>query len=111
VSEGLQQVSGCVNVDAHTLIYSSSQAVYGQPLPEIVTDSVIPTPESSYGAEKVSGCVNVDAHTQIEVAFGAGRHDAMEGIDGVQRRLIFINLRFPRVFAIPNLQPLSRPTS
>jgi hypothetical protein len=24
------------------VIYSSSQAVYGQPLPEIVTDSVIP---------------------------------------------------------------------
>ncbi|KAJ5736035.1 uncharacterized protein N7483_001160 [Penicillium malachiteum] len=35
------------------VIYSSSQAVYGQPLPEIVTDNVIPTPESSYGAEKV----------------------------------------------------------
>ncbi|KAJ6152638.1 hypothetical protein N7497_006957 [Penicillium chrysogenum] len=35
------------------VIYSSSQAVYGQPLPEIVTDSVIPTPESSYGAEKI----------------------------------------------------------
>ncbi|KAJ5130466.1 uncharacterized protein N7515_006505 [Penicillium bovifimosum] len=35
------------------VIYSSSQAVYGQPLPEIVTDSVIPTPESSYGAEKL----------------------------------------------------------
>lgn len=34
------------------VIYSSSQAVYGQPLPEIVTDSVIPTPESSYGTEK-----------------------------------------------------------
>ncbi|KAJ5103493.1 hypothetical protein N7532_004022 [Penicillium argentinense] len=35
------------------VIYSSSQAVYGHPLPEIVTDSVIPTPESSYGAEKI----------------------------------------------------------
>ncbi|KAI9043659.1 SDR family oxidoreductase [Aspergillus affinis] len=35
------------------VIYSSSQAVYGQPLPEIVTDSVIPTPQSSYGAEKI----------------------------------------------------------
>ncbi|KAF7719743.1 UDPglucose 4-epimerase [Penicillium ucsense] len=35
------------------VIYSSSQAVYGQPLPDIVTDSVIPTPESSYGAEKI----------------------------------------------------------
>ncbi|KAJ6115569.1 hypothetical protein N7523_005986 [Penicillium sp. IBT 18751x] len=56
-----------VNVDAtrnllealrHTcpgvrVIYASSQAVYGQPLPEVVTDSVIPTPESSYGAEKI----------------------------------------------------------
>lgn len=35
------------------VIYSSSQAVYGQPLPEVVTDSVIPTPQSSYGAEKI----------------------------------------------------------
>ena len=35
------------------VIYSSSQAVYGQPLPKIVTDRVIPTPESSYGAEKI----------------------------------------------------------
>lgn len=34
-------------------IYSSSQAVYGQPLPKVVTDSVIPTPESSYGAAKL----------------------------------------------------------
>jgi nucleoside-diphosphate-sugar epimerase len=56
-----------VNIDAtrslfeafrHTVpkirvIYASSNAVYGQPLPEIVTDSVIPTPESSYGAEKL----------------------------------------------------------
>lgn len=35
------------------VIYSSSQAVYGQPLPKIVTDDVVPTPESSYGAEKI----------------------------------------------------------
>ncbi|GAM39325.1 hypothetical protein TCE0_034f10785 [Talaromyces pinophilus] len=34
-------------------IYSSSQAVYGQPLPKVVTDDVIPTPESSYGAAKI----------------------------------------------------------
>ncbi|EED19878.1 nucleoside-diphosphate-sugar epimerase, putative [Talaromyces stipitatus ATCC 10500] len=34
-------------------IYSSSQAVYGQPLPKTVTDEVIPTPESSYGAAKL----------------------------------------------------------
>ncbi|KAL4931172.1 SDR family oxidoreductase [Aspergillus undulatus] len=35
------------------VIYSSSQAVYGLPLPEVVGDSVIPTPQSSYGAEKI----------------------------------------------------------
>ncbi|PWY80330.1 NAD(P)-binding protein [Aspergillus sclerotioniger CBS 115572] len=35
------------------VVYSSSQAVYGQPLPEVVNDSVIPTPQSSYGAEKI----------------------------------------------------------
>jgi len=35
------------------VIYASSQAVYGQPLPKIVDDTVIPTPESSYGAEKI----------------------------------------------------------
>jgi nucleoside-diphosphate-sugar epimerase len=35
------------------VIYSSSQAVYGLPLPETVNDSVVPTPQSSYGAEKI----------------------------------------------------------
>ncbi|KAL4810024.1 hypothetical protein BDV18DRAFT_130136 [Aspergillus unguis] len=35
------------------VVYSSSQAVYGLPLPEVVDDSVIPTPQSSYGAEKI----------------------------------------------------------
>ncbi|KAL4817981.1 hypothetical protein BDW67DRAFT_158284 [Aspergillus spinulosporus] len=35
------------------VIYSSSQAVYGQPLPDVVDDTVIPTPQSSYGAEKL----------------------------------------------------------
>lgn len=34
------------------VIYASSQVVYGAPLPEFVDDSVIPTPQSSYGAEK-----------------------------------------------------------
>ena len=56
-----------VNVDAtrnlldalrHTcpgirVVYASSQAVYGPPLPEVVDDTVIPTPCSSYGAEKI----------------------------------------------------------
>lgn len=35
------------------LIYASSQAVYGRPLPEVVTESTRPTPESSYGAAKL----------------------------------------------------------
>lgn len=35
------------------VIYASSQAVYGLPVPKIVDDSVIPTPQSSYGAEKI----------------------------------------------------------
>ncbi|KAI0161174.1 NAD(P)-binding protein [Hypoxylon sp. FL1284] len=36
------------------VIYSSSQAVYGQPLPPgTVTDSVTPTPEGTYGAHKL----------------------------------------------------------
>lgn len=35
------------------VIYSSSQAVYGQPLPKVVTDDVVPTPESSYGTAKI----------------------------------------------------------
>ncbi|KAI0165626.1 hypothetical protein GGR57DRAFT_448114 [Xylariaceae sp. FL1272] len=35
------------------VIYSSSQAVYGQPLPAKVTDDVTPTPEGTYGAHKL----------------------------------------------------------
>jgi nucleoside-diphosphate-sugar epimerase len=35
------------------VIYASSLAVYGTPLPEVVDEGVVPTPLSSYGAEKV----------------------------------------------------------
>ncbi|KAI0889075.1 NAD(P)-binding protein [Annulohypoxylon maeteangense] len=36
------------------VIYSSSQAVYGQPLPSgAISDSVTPTPEGTYGAHKL----------------------------------------------------------
>jgi nucleoside-diphosphate-sugar epimerase len=35
------------------VVYASSQAVYGAPLPEVVDEAVIPTPLSSYGAEKL----------------------------------------------------------
>ncbi|KAJ5132526.1 hypothetical protein N7448_006684 [Penicillium atrosanguineum] len=73
-----------VNVDAtrnllealrHTcpgvrVIYASSQAVYGQPLPEVVTDSVIPTPESSYGAEKIICETLVNEYTRRKFITG-----------------------------------------
>ncbi|CCC05436.1 hypothetical protein SMACR_09186 [Sordaria macrospora] len=35
------------------VVYSSSQAVYGLPLPAIVTDSTPTTPQSTYGAHKL----------------------------------------------------------
>ena len=35
------------------VIYSSSQAVYGRPFPDVITEDVMPTPEGSYGAEKL----------------------------------------------------------
>ncbi|KAK0740389.1 hypothetical protein B0T18DRAFT_208135 [Schizothecium vesticola] len=35
------------------VVYASSQAVYGQPLPAVVTDSVTATPEGTYGAHKL----------------------------------------------------------
>ena len=35
------------------IIYASTQAVFGSPLPSTVDDAIIPTPQSSYGAEKL----------------------------------------------------------
>lgn len=35
------------------VIYASSQAVYGRPFPDVITEDVFPTPEGSYGAEKL----------------------------------------------------------
>lgn len=35
------------------VIYASSQAVYGQPLPPLIDETVMPTPEGSYGAQKL----------------------------------------------------------
>ncbi|EGP88983.1 unnamed protein product [Zymoseptoria tritici ST99CH_3D1] len=34
------------------VIYASSTAIYGQPLPELPSDSTVPTPEGSYGCQK-----------------------------------------------------------
>jgi nucleoside-diphosphate-sugar epimerase len=37
------------------LVFASSVAVYGGPLPETVTDDTIPTPQTSYGTQKLCG--------------------------------------------------------
>ncbi|KAH8881330.1 putative nucleoside-diphosphate-sugar epimerase [Thozetella sp. PMI_491] len=42
------------------VIYSSSQAVYGQPLPAKVTDNVTPTPEGTYGAHKLTSEIYIN---------------------------------------------------
>lgn len=67
-----------VNVDAtHTLlenlrktvpgvrvIYASSEAVYGNPLPKQITESHLPTPESSYGTQKMICELLIDDYTR-----------------------------------------------
>jgi nucleoside-diphosphate-sugar epimerase len=35
------------------VLYASSLAVYGQPLPAVIDESVLPTPEGSYGTQKL----------------------------------------------------------
>jgi nucleoside-diphosphate-sugar epimerase len=37
------------------LVFASSVAVFGQPLPEVVTDGTTPTPQGSYGVQKLVG--------------------------------------------------------
>lgn len=37
------------------VIYASSQAVYGAPFPEVITDAVTPTPAGVYGTRTCSG--------------------------------------------------------
>lgn len=66
------------------VIYASSNAVYGQPLPDIVTDAVIATPESSYGAEKLICEVLVNEYT---------RRGFMDGF----------SLRFPTISVRPGV--------
>ena len=67
-----------VNVDAtklvleklrHTkpgirVIYASSQAVYGRPFPDVITEDVFPTPEGSYGAEKLICEILINDYTR-----------------------------------------------
>jgi nucleoside-diphosphate-sugar epimerase len=66
------------------VIYSSSQAVYGQPLPKIVSESTVPTPESSYGAEKMICETIINDYT---------RRGFMNGL----------TLRFPTISVRPGL--------
>jgi len=46
------------------VIYASSQAVYGRPFPDVITEDVFPTPEGSYGAAKLIGEVLVNEYTR-----------------------------------------------
>ena len=46
------------------VIYASSGAVYGAPLPSILTESILPTPESSYGIEKLIGEHLINEYTR-----------------------------------------------
>jgi len=46
------------------VIYSSSQAVYGRPFPDVITEDVFPTPEGSYGAEKLMCEIQINDMTR-----------------------------------------------
>ncbi len=49
-------LTACRDLDAPPrLVFASSLAVYGGKLPEVVDDSVTPTPMTSYGTQKVIG--------------------------------------------------------
>ena len=43
------------NGNCPRVVFTSSVAVFGGPLPETVVDAVMPTPQSSYGAQKLMG--------------------------------------------------------
>jgi len=46
------------------LVFASSVAVFGQPLPEVVTDATTPTPQSSYGTQKLAGELFVNDYSR-----------------------------------------------
>ena len=46
------------------VIYASSQAVYGRPFPEKITESTMPFPEGSYGAEKLMCEILINDYTR-----------------------------------------------
>ncbi|KAK9453093.1 nucleoside-diphosphate-sugar epimerase [Dipodascopsis uninucleata] len=64
------------------VVFASGGAVYGRPLPAVVDESVVPTPESSYGAEKLMVEILINDYTRRSF------------IDG-------LSLRFPSVTVRP----------
>lgn len=46
------------------VLYASSQAVYGPPLPAVVTEAVVPAPQSSYGCAKLVAEALVNEYTR-----------------------------------------------
>jgi len=53
------------------LVYASSCAVYGGEMPEIIDDSTLPNPQTSYGAQKFAGEILVNDYSRK--AFVDGR--------------------------------------
>ena len=49
---------------APRLLFASSVAVFGAPLPEVVTDATTPTPQSSYGIQKLIGELLVSEYSR-----------------------------------------------
>jgi nucleoside-diphosphate-sugar epimerase len=46
------------------VVFASSVAVFGQPLPHTVTDATTPTPQSSYGMQKLAGELLVNDYSR-----------------------------------------------
>ncbi|KAI1390438.1 nucleoside-diphosphate-sugar epimerase [Hypoxylon trugodes] len=76
ILEAIRQVAPGIRV-----IYASSEAVYGRPYPEIITEDIIPTPEGSYGAQKLMCEVLINDMTRKGF------------IDGLSLRLPTISVR------------------
>jgi len=51
-------------VPGRRIIYASSQAVYGRPFPDVITEDVFPTPEGSYGAQKLMNEILINDMTR-----------------------------------------------
>ncbi|KAF2770517.1 putative nucleoside-diphosphate-sugar epimerase [Teratosphaeria nubilosa] len=51
-------------------IYSSSTAIYGQPLPEMPSETTVPTPQGSYGTQKVMLEYAINDYTRRDIIDG-----------------------------------------